>query len=104
LASSSANASPVITLVDPGVTDTLHKVVLADDEEVGHIIKATHGQGYFLTLDGVTWNNAPGARYTADAGGGAPSTFVKSLRMAINRVERHYADKHEALANAAASR
>lgn len=46
--------------------------------------------GFFLTLDGVTWENAPGARLTADSGGGAKSTFVHNLTTAKERIIAHY--------------
>jgi hypothetical protein len=68
-------------------TDPAHfKDIVADGKHVGYVRKPKHGKGYFVGLDGITWNNAPGARYSADAGGGAPETYVTSLPAAKARV------------------
>lgn len=64
--------------------------VMLGSERVGYIRKPQFGKGYFLTLDGVTWNNAPGARYTADAGGGHPSTYAKTVKALVARAQEHF--------------
>jgi len=68
--------------------------VLLDGVKVGRITKPQFGKGFFLELDGVTWNNAPGARFVADAGGGAPKTYSKNLKDLVARAQEHY-DKAE---------
>ena len=68
-------------------------VVMVDGENAGDLRRPEwigKRPGFFMYLEGVTWTNAPGARYTADAGGGAPYTFVRNLTEAKLRVYQHY--------------
>lgn len=64
--------------------------VMLGTQRVGYIRKPQFGKGYFLYLDGVTWNNAPGARFTADAGGGSAATYAKSLKALVERAQEHF--------------
>lgn len=69
--------------------------VFVNDEIVGNLRRPKwigKRPGFFLTLDGVRWENAPGARFAADAGPQGQSTFVHNLSIAKERIERHYRD------------
>jgi hypothetical protein len=64
-----------------------HRIVYLDNAPIGRLTRPKFAPksspGFFLTMDNITWNNAPGARFTADSGGGNPSTYVRSVQAAI---------------------
>lgn len=105
MANKSAGALPLIKIGPPDDGGT--RLVYADHKEVGTLARPVHApksfKGFFLRLDGVTWNNSPGARQTADSGY-FDATMVRNTKEAMQRIEQHYKDKAEALANDPASR
>jgi hypothetical protein len=73
--------------VDP--LDANRTLVFADGNEVGHLKRAQHGPGFFLKLDGKTWQNAPGARHTVERDARTEYTYVKTLKQAACRVQEN---------------
>jgi hypothetical protein len=63
-----------------------HRQIYVNGIPTGWIDKPNFGPGFFISLDHITWNNAPGARFVADAGGGAPKTYVKTFKQAEQRI------------------
>lgn len=79
----------VATLIPFTTIDTAgpsFKVMLGETR-VGLLRRAVHGPGYFLKIDGVMWQNTPGARMNVDAGFFA-ETYCKSKPEAMRRI-RH---------------
>ena len=99
MASKSNAALPALKFEKNGQSLTGDMDILADGIKVGTLTRPVHApksfKGYFLRLDGVTWNNSPGARQTADSGY-FDATMVTSLKQARERVEQHYRDKANA--------
>lgn len=60
-------------------------LVMFKGEEIGHLARSQFAKGWYLYLQGTAWQNAPGARFTADSGF-ASATYVKSTREAERRV------------------
>lgn len=103
MADKSADASPGIKIkFEPNAQSLTGDMdVIIDGHKVGSLSRPTHApksfKGYFLRLDGVTWNNSPGARQTADSGY-FDATMVTSLKQAKERILQHYVDAAKALA------
>lgn len=75
---------------------TLGEYMSVDGQQVGFLKKARFGAGYFLRVDGLKWQNAPGARYPIERDARTDFTFCKTKKEAerkllreLDRKQRH---------------
>lgn len=99
MAAKSNDALPVIEFPELNQDDPTYRAVLVGGKQVGTLRKSSFNpRMMYLKLDGVTWNNTPGARYRADAGN-FPETPVTTFTQARQRIEQHYRDAAKQLAS-----
>lgn len=61
-----------------------------DKQRIGLLKKAQHGPGYFVRVDGIKWQNAPGARYAIERDQRTDFTYAKTRKKAFEIIRTEY--------------
>lgn len=69
------------------VEDTEQYTVMIGGTKRGRLERAKAGPGFFMYIDGVTFQNAPGARYAQERDFKAPATYCKTVSKAKQTLE-----------------